>query len=99
MISKEKEVKEVLEEIRPGIQLDGGDIEFVSFDEETGVVEIRLQGACVGCPMSSITMTQGVGYMMKEALEFVTEVRDITDHDAVEEAHDINADSRRGFQI
>lgn len=99
MITKEQEVKEVLEEIRPGIQLDGGDIEFVSFDEETGVVEIRLQGACVGCPMSSITMSQGVGYMMREALDFVTEVRDITDHDAVDEPVDINAESRKGFKF
>lgn len=97
MLTKQQELKEVIEDIRPGIQMDGGDIEFVSFDEETGKVEIRLHGACVGCPMSSVTLKQGVEYMMKEALDFVTEVIDVTDHDE-NEPYDINSQTRQGFQ-
>jgi Fe-S cluster biogenesis protein NfuA len=99
MTEKEQELQEVLDEIRPGIQLDGGDLEFVSFDEDTGIVEIRLHGACVGCPMSSITLKQGVEYMLKQALDFVTEVVDLTDHDAVEPQDFDDDDFRNGFQL
>lgn len=99
MLTKLEEIKEVINDIRIGIQMDGGDIEFISFDEKTGIVQIRLHGACVGCPMSAITLKQGVEYMMKEALDFVTEVVDITDHESEEEEYtDINANTRKGFK-
>lgn len=100
MLTKEQEVIEVINDIRPGIQMDGGDIEFVAFDEKTGVVQIKLLGACVGCPMSSVTLKQGVEYMMQQALDFDIEVEDLTDHDAMmDEPHDINAQTRQGFKM
>ena len=59
----EKKVKKTLEEIRPKIQADGGDIELVAV--ENGVVKVRLRGACVGCPMSALTLKQGVERAIK----------------------------------
>jgi Fe-S cluster biogenesis protein NfuA len=70
----EKKIKKVIKQIRPYIQSDGGDIEYVGFNEKSGVLEVRLLGACVGCPMSQITMQEGVGKMVKEEIPEVTEV-------------------------
>jgi Fe-S cluster biogenesis protein NfuA len=56
----EEQVKQAIEEIRPSLIADGGDIEFVSLDEATGTVYVRLTGACSGCPMSLMTLKQGV---------------------------------------
>ena len=61
--SVEKRVREALDEIRPQIQGDGGDIQFVAV--ENGVVKVRLQGHCVGCPMSAMTLKQGVEAHLK----------------------------------
>ncbi len=60
---KEKVLK-VLESIRPGLQADGGDVQFVKIDEDN-VVYIHLIGACGGCPMSQITLKQGIERIMK----------------------------------
>jgi Fe-S cluster biogenesis protein NfuA len=60
----EKKVQKALAEIRPRIQADGGDIELVSV--ENNIVKVRLQGACVGCPMSTLTLKQGVERFIKQ---------------------------------
>ncbi|NOX87631.1 MAG: NifU family protein [Calditrichaeota bacterium] len=60
---KEK-ILEVLESIRPGLQADGGDIKFVRIDENN-VVYVHLIGACGGCPMSQITLKQGIERILK----------------------------------
>jgi Fe-S cluster biogenesis protein NfuA len=65
-------IKQVLEQIRPTIIADGGDIEFVRF--ENGVVYVRLKGACVTCPASVYTLKLGLEEGLKEALPEVTEV-------------------------
>ena len=70
-----EKIKNELETIRPHLQMDGGDVEFVNFDEENGVLELRLQGACVGCPMSQITLQDGIGRAIKEKVPEVKEVR------------------------
>lgn len=62
-------IKEVIEQIRPNIQMDGGDIEFVRFDE--GVVYVRFHGACVGCPASIFTLKGGIEEALKEQLSDV----------------------------
>ena len=63
-------IKELLEtRIRPAVQEDGGDIVFVAFDEATGVVTIKMLGACDGCPSSSITLKSGVENMIKVSVE------------------------------
>lgn len=69
----EKQVKEILDAIRPQLQADGGDLEFVRL-EEGGKVHVRLTGACGSCPMATMTLKQGVERVLKENLPEVTEV-------------------------
>jgi len=57
-------VIEVLDKIRPSLQADGGDIELVSVKD--GVVKVKLTGACHGCPMSQMTLKNGVERILKE---------------------------------
>jgi len=67
------EVQQALEEIRPMLQADGGDVELVDVTDE-GVVQVRLQGACQGCPMSQMTIKNGIERLLKEKVDGVTEV-------------------------
>ena len=53
-------IEEVLENIRPALRSDGGDVELIDFDEEDGVVQLRLMGACGTCPVSTMTLRQGI---------------------------------------
>ncbi|MFZ4433166.1 MAG: NifU family protein [Microthrixaceae bacterium] len=68
------EVEAVIEIIRPAIQADGGDIELLSVDEESGVVTVQLSGACVSCPASTVTMKAGVERIVKDRVPGVTSV-------------------------
>lgn len=67
-----EQVEKVLEEIRPSLQADGGDVELV--DVEDGVVKVRLKGACAGCPMSQMTLVFGVEKVLKEKIPEVKKV-------------------------
>jgi Fe-S cluster biogenesis protein NfuA len=67
------EVQQALEEIRPMLQADGGDVELVEVTED-GIVSVRLQGACQGCPMSQMTVKNGIERLLKERVAGVTEV-------------------------
>jgi len=69
---KEK-VEAVLEKIRPSLQNDGGDVELIDVDE-AGVVKVRLKGACAGCPMSQMTLKQGIESTLKQEIPEVKEV-------------------------
>ncbi|MCP4346444.1 MAG: NifU family protein [Desulfobacterales bacterium] len=69
---KEK-VQEVLNKIRPSLQADGGDVELVDV-EEGGIVKVRLQGACAGCPMSQMTLKNGIEKMLKKEIPEVVSV-------------------------
>ncbi len=66
-------VEEIIEKIRPYLQADGGDIELVEVDEE-GHVKVRLTGACGGCPMSQMTLKQGVERAIREQIPEIKEV-------------------------
>ncbi|MFT3685425.1 MAG: NifU family protein [Phycisphaerales bacterium] len=66
-------VRKVLELIRPAVQSDGGDIEFVAMGAD-GVVQIRFHGACVGCPSSQMTLQVGVERNLKD---YIPEVRGV----------------------
>lgn len=69
------EIKDLLDtRVRPAVAQDGGDIEFDSFDMETGTLYLHMRGACAGCPSSSATLRQGVESLMKH---YVPEVRNI----------------------
>lgn len=70
----QSDVEEVIEAIRPAIQVDGGDISLVEVDEATGVVTVELHGACVSCPASTVTMKVGVERIMKDRVPGVTAV-------------------------
>jgi len=68
-------IKELLEtRIRPAVQEDGGDIRYVKFEPETGIVTVQLAGSCVGCPSSSVTLKQGVENMLMHYIPEVNEV-------------------------
>ena len=66
-------VAQVIDLIRPAVQGDGGDIELLGVDEQ-GVVQLRLHGACVGCPSSTMTLKMGIERNLKERVPEVSEV-------------------------
>ncbi|MHC4562911.1 MAG: NifU family protein [Planctomycetota bacterium] len=67
-------VADVIQQIRPLLQADGGDIELVDTDEATGAVSVRLQGACKGCPSAAMTLKMGVERHLKEKVPQVSGV-------------------------
>ncbi len=69
---KEK-VQEVLEQVRPALQADGGDVELVDVSED-GVVSVRLTGACGSCPMSTMTLKMGIERTLVENIPGIKEV-------------------------
>jgi Fe-S cluster biogenesis protein NfuA len=72
------EIKALLDSrIRPAVAQDGGDILFESFDLETGVLSLRMRGACAGCPSSAMTLKSGVEQMMRHYVPEVTSVEQV----------------------
>ena len=69
----EEDVKKAIEEIKPHLQADGGDIELVKVGED-GTVQVRLTGACGGCPMSQMTLKMGVEKSLKQIVPQVKSV-------------------------
>ncbi len=68
-------IKQIIEEkIKPFLEADGGGIEFVAFDGESGEVRVRLQGACAGCPGAQMTLSLGVEAALKEEVPEVSRV-------------------------
>lgn len=70
--SLEQRVKAALEEVRPALQMDGGDVEFVGLDGNA--VKVRLMGACGGCPMATMTL---VGFVQERLRQRVPEVSQV----------------------
>jgi Fe-S cluster biogenesis protein NfuA len=68
----QEKIQMVLNKIRPMLQADGGDVEFV--DVTDGVVRVRLQGACAGCPMSQMTLKNGIERLLKQEIPEITSV-------------------------
>jgi len=69
-----KEVEDALDKVRPSLEADGGGVEFVGITDDK-VVEVRLQGACKGCPMSQMTLAMGIGRVLRQEVPEVTDVR------------------------
>jgi Fe-S cluster biogenesis protein NfuA len=67
------EVEKAIKEIQPHLRADGGDIELVGVDDD-GTVKVRLKGACLGCPMSQMTLQLGVERYLKSKIPQVTKV-------------------------
>lgn len=72
----EKKVIAIIDQLRPYLQGDGGDIEFVELTDEN-VVMVKLQGACGSCPHAKMTLKQGVESVMKENLPEIKAVMDV----------------------
>ncbi len=69
------QVKKVLDKIRPSLQADGGDVELV--DIVDGIVKVRLKGACAGCPMSQMTLKNGIEKFLKREVPGVVAVEGV----------------------
>jgi Fe-S cluster biogenesis protein NfuA len=69
-------VEKVLDEVRPGLQADGGDVELVDVTED-GIVKVRLTGACAGCPMSTLTLKMAIEKKLKEKIPEVKAVEQV----------------------
>jgi len=74
-----KKVDEAIQGIRPNLQADGGDIQLV--DVVDGVVKVKLQGACHGCPMAAMTLQMGVERVLKSQIPEVTGVESVMDEE------------------
>ena len=72
---EKEQVQSVINKIRPSLQADGGDVELVEIDG--GVVKVRLQGACAGCPMSQMTLKNGIERILKQELPDVKSVESV----------------------
>jgi Fe-S cluster biogenesis protein NfuA len=70
-------VMDAINQIRPNLQADGGDVELVDVGAD-GVVKVRLTGACRGCPMSQMTLKMGIEKFLKKEVPGVTEVVSVT---------------------
>ncbi len=68
-----EQVEKALEKIRPALQRDGGDVELVEVGDD-GIVKVKLTGACGGCPMSQITLKQGIERVVKQEVPSIKEV-------------------------
>ena len=70
-------VEQVIERIRPAVQSDGGDLELVNVTDE-GIVQVRLHGACIGCPSSSMTLHMGIERNVREKIPEITGVEQVS---------------------
>jgi Fe-S cluster biogenesis protein NfuA len=68
-----EQVSEVLDQIRPALQADGGDVELVDVTDD-GIVKVKLTGACHGCPMAQMTLSQGIEQHLKNSIPQVKAV-------------------------
>ena len=67
-----EQIEEVMNQIRPALEADGGNVELV--DVKDGVVQVKLTGACGSCPMSSLTLKMGIERVLKEKIPGIKEV-------------------------
>lgn len=69
-------VQKAIDKIRPMLQADGGDVELVEVDDK-GIVKVRLQGACSGCPMSQMTLKNGIERVIKREVPEIKAVESV----------------------
>lgn len=72
--SRRLALEEIIQLMRPSVQVDGGDLRLVGADYATGVVEVELEGACGSCAIAALTLDGGVDRILKEQLPWVTDV-------------------------
>lgn len=71
----EQKIRQVLEKVRPALQADGGDVEFIDYND--GIVTVRLKGACGSCPMSTMTLKHGIEARLREEIPEVRAVESL----------------------
>jgi len=71
-----EQVESALQKVRPSLQADGGDVELVDVQQD-GLVKVKLQGACRGCPMSQMTLKMGIEKILKQNVPEVTGVESV----------------------
>ena len=69
-------IKNALDKVRPSLQADGGDVQFIDVDED-GVVKVKLTGACAGCPMSEMTLKMGIEKILKQNVPEIDRVESV----------------------
>ena len=69
-------VEDALNKVRPSLQADGGDVELIEVGED-GIVKVKLQGTCAGCPMSQMTLKMGIEKILKQNVPEVKSVESI----------------------
>ena len=69
----EEKIRKALDEVRPSLQADGGDVDFVEVTDD-GIVKVKLVGSCAGCPMSQMTLKQGIERYLRSQIPEVKEV-------------------------
>jgi Fe-S cluster biogenesis protein NfuA len=72
----EEQDRKAIEDVRPSLQADGGDVKFIGVTEN-GIVTVQLEGACNGCPMAQLTLKQGIEKYLKETVTGVTSVESV----------------------
>lgn len=75
-MSIREKVQDALDKVRPSLQADGGDVQLVDV-EDTGLVKVKLTGACGGCPMSQMTLKMGIERILKQNVPEVTAVESV----------------------
>lgn len=78
--SLEERIQQVLDDYRPTLYMDGGDVELLRVDEE-GIAHVKMLGACIDCPISLLTMKLGIQRLLKENFDEITGINAITDID------------------
>ncbi len=68
-------IERALDQIRPAIRMDGGEVEVVNFDQDSGMVSLKMLGACGGCPMSTMTLKMGIERALRQSVPEVKAVQ------------------------
>jgi Fe-S cluster biogenesis protein NfuA len=68
-------IEELLQLVRPRLALHGGNVSFVDYTEETGLVRLKMEGACQGCPLSQLTLKVGIEALLKGEIPEIQEVQ------------------------
>jgi Fe-S cluster biogenesis protein NfuA len=76
MIMLREKIEDALEKVRPALQADGGDVQFIDVDDD-GVVTVKLTRACGGCPMSQMTLKMGIEKALKQSVPEVNRVESV----------------------
>jgi Fe-S cluster biogenesis protein NfuA len=83
--SVKERVEKILEQIRPSLQFDGGDVELVEVTED-GIVKVKLTGACGSCPFATMTLKAGIERILKQEIPEIKEVQEVSSRDFMQES-------------